>query len=105
GGHARHAAETAVEVRDGRVGELYGALDAPLHQPDPPARRVHLLLPERAVGREGGKAEAAVDAVLDQSRVDAHDRPRSRPGLSGAAIVPTTGGAAQGFPTIAPART
>ena len=36
-----------------------------LHQPDPAARRVHLLVPE-LVGRAGRQAEAAVDAVVDQ---------------------------------------
>ena len=39
-----------------------------LHQPDPAARRVHLLVPE-LVGRAGRQAEAAVDAVVDQARV------------------------------------
>ena len=39
-----------------------------LHQPDPAARRVHLLVPE-LVGRARRQAEAAVDAVVDQARV------------------------------------
>ena len=41
------------------------AVDEALHQVDPPARRVHLLVPER-VGRARRQAEAAVDAVGDQ---------------------------------------
>ena len=36
------------------------AVGEPLHQLDPAARRVHLLLPERPVGRAGRQAEAAV---------------------------------------------
>ena len=36
-------------------------------QVDPPARRVHLLAPQR-VSRAGGQAEPAVHAVLDQPR-------------------------------------
>ena len=38
-----------------------------LHQPDAPARRVHLLVPE-LVGRARRQAEAAVHAVVDQAR-------------------------------------
>ena len=38
-----------------------------LHQPDPAARRVHLLVPE-LVGRARRQAEAAVHAVVDQQR-------------------------------------
>ena len=64
--HAGHAAEAAVEVLDDRVGELQRPVDEPVHQVDPPARRVHLLLPERPVGRARRQAEAAVDAVGDQ---------------------------------------
>src|SRR3954449_2578599 len=63
--HACHAAEALVEVaRDGRV-QLDRAVDGRLHQPDPPARRVHLLVPE-LVRRARRQAEAAVHAVADQ---------------------------------------
>ena len=62
GGHARHAAEAAVEVRHERRRDLVVPL---LHQHDPPARRVHLLAPEH-VRRAGRQAEAAVHAVADQ---------------------------------------
>ena len=62
GGDARHAAEAAVEMGHERRRDLLVPL---LHQHDPPARRVHLLAPEH-VGRAGGQAEAAVDAVGDQ---------------------------------------
>ena len=64
GGDTGHAAEALVEVADHLV--VHGlALAADLHQVDPAARRVHLLAPEH-VGRAGGQAEAAVDAVVDQ---------------------------------------
>ena len=53
GRDAGHAAEAPVEVLDDRVRELERALGQPFHQPDPPTRRVHLLLPERPVGRAG----------------------------------------------------
>ena len=61
-GDACHAAEAAVEVlRDRRV-QRDGAVEARVHQVDPPARGVHLLAPEH-VRRAGRQAEAAVDAV------------------------------------------
>src|SRR4051812_3905125 len=65
-GHAGHAAEAAVEVLDDGVRQLDRPVDEPLHQVDPPAGRVHLLLPERPVGRAGRQAETAMDAVGDQ---------------------------------------
>ena len=80
-GDAGHAPEAAVEVLDDGVRQLDRAFGKALHQPDPPARRVHLLLPERPVGRAGRQAEAAVDAVVDQGRVDAHGQMRSGSGM------------------------
>ena len=62
GGHAGHAAQTVVEVLHERARHLLVTL---LHQHDAPARGVHLLAPQH-VGRAGGKAEAAVHAVVDQ---------------------------------------
>ena len=62
---AGHAAEAAVEVLNDRVGHRERALRQADHQLDPPARRVHLLVPQR-VGRAGRQAEAAVDAVAEQ---------------------------------------
>ena len=50
---------------------------ASLHQHDPPARRVHLLAPQR-VGGAGGQAEAAVHAVVDQLGLGRADRRRRR---------------------------
>ncbi len=73
-GHARHAAEAAVEVLDDGVGQRHRAVDEAAHQVDAAARRVHLLVPER-VGRARRQAEAAVDAVGDQLRL--HDASRS----------------------------
>ena len=64
GGDTGHAAQALVEVADHLV--VQGLALAPdLHQVDPPPGRVHLLAPEH-VGRAGGQAEAAVDAVVDQ---------------------------------------
>src|SRR5262249_13921000 len=86
GGHAGHATQAAVEVLDERVRQLDRALDEALHQPDPAARRVGLLLPERPVRGARRQAEATVDAVVDQRRVDGHGHTRSgsgnRPGGS-----------------------
>src|SRR5207244_8730627 len=67
--HAGHAAEAAVKMLDRRRRERHGAVKQRLHQIDASARRVHLLLPERPVGRTGRQAEAAVDAVGDQLAV------------------------------------
>src|SRR5690606_36217848 len=64
GGHARHAPEAGVDVLHQR-GRHRLALEALLHEMDPPARRVHLLAPQR-VRRAGGQAEPAVHAVVDQ---------------------------------------
>ena len=64
-GHARHAAEAAVEVRDHLGRDLRALLVADAHQEDPPARRVHLLL-EDVVARARRQAEAAVHAVADE---------------------------------------
>src|SRR5215218_10399807 len=64
GGDAGHAAQALVEVADHLV--VHGLALAPdLHQVDAAPGRVHLLAPEH-VGRAGGQAEAAVDAVVDQ---------------------------------------
>ena len=68
GGEARHAAEAAVEVLGDRPVELERPLDRRLHQPDPAARGVHLLVPQ-LVRRAGREAEPAVDAVGDQPGV------------------------------------
>ena len=67
-GHARHAAETAIEVLDHRRVQPNGALLGQLHQVDSPARRVHLLAPQQ-VRRAGRQTEAAMDAVGDQLRI------------------------------------
>ena len=64
-GDARHAAETGVEVADEGIGHPHAPLEAGLHQIDPPARRIHLLAPQR-VGRTGRQTEAAVHALVDQ---------------------------------------
>jgi hypothetical protein len=52
------------------------AVEQLAHQVDPPARRVHLLAPQR-VCRAGGQAEPAVHAVLDH-RTEAFLRPARR---------------------------
>src|SRR3954471_2048607 len=65
GGHAGHAAQAAVEVRDHLGRDLLALLVADPHQQDAPARRVHLVL-EDGVARARGQAEAAVHAVADQ---------------------------------------
>jgi hypothetical protein len=72
-GHARHAAQAAVEVLAHGVVQLDPPLLERRHQVDAPARGVHLLVPER-VGRATRQAEAAVDAVGDQLGVDADAR-------------------------------
>ena len=77
---AGHAAEAAVEVLDHRVGQIDRAVDEALHQIDPSARRVHLLVPER-VRRAGRQAEAAVDAVGDQLGLHIASSTRSASGL------------------------
>ena len=48
-----------------------------LHQPDPAAGGVHLLVPE-LVGRAGRQAEAAVDAVVDELASIRRASPRGR---------------------------
>src|SRR4029079_2743461 len=52
---------------DGAV-QLHGPVHGRLHQPDPAAGRVHLLVPQR-VRRARREAEAAVDAVAEELRV------------------------------------
>ena len=54
----------ALVLRD-RVVEPEGAVERGLHEPDPAARRVHLLVPEH-VGGASRQTEAAVDAVVDE---------------------------------------
>ena len=73
-GQAGHAAEAAVEVLHGGRRELDRPVDEPRHEQDPPARRVHLLLPQRPVGGTRRQAEPAVDAVVDELArdVDGH---------------------------------
>ena len=83
-GHARHAAEAAVEVRDHLGRDRLALLVADAHQHDAPARRVHLVLEDR-VGRARRQAEAAVHAVLDQVRLG-----RRRGGVPGGAHIPPT---------------
>ena len=68
GGHARHAAQAAVEVRRHLRRDLRARLVPDAHQHDPPARRVGLVV-EDDVARAGRQAEAAVHAVADQLRV------------------------------------
>jgi len=80
GGHTGHAAETAVEVLDDGVGQRDRSVDEPLHQVDPAARRVHLLVPER-IRRTGRQAETAVDAVGDQFGLHIDSRMRWASGL------------------------
>src|SRR4051794_8408010 len=65
GGHAGHAAQAAVEVRDHLGRDLLALLVADPHEQDPPPRRVHLVL-EHRVARARGQAEAAVHAVADE---------------------------------------
>ena len=91
-GDAGHAAEAAVEVLDDGVRELERAFGQALHQPDPSARGVHLLLPERPVGRARRQAEAAVHAVVDQRRIDGHglDHPSTPAGSNCARIRSTS---------------
>src|SRR5215471_12976334 len=69
-GHTCHAAEAAVEVGGSLRGEL-GTVQRLGDEVDPATGRVHLLAPQ-LVGRAGGQAEAAVDAVR-----------RGRPQLAG----------------------
>src|SRR6185312_4355802 len=77
---ACHAAEAAVEVLDDCRGEPERPLRGLLHQLDPSARRVHLLVPED-VRRAGRQAEATVHArlgeVLDHASTPAGSK-RSR---------------------------
>lgn len=84
GRHAGHAAEAAVEVGDGRGG--HGGLPRGdrLHQVDASAWRVGLAAP-RLVGRAGGQAESAVNAVVDELLVghaSAFERPYRWPGTA-----------------------
>src|SRR4051812_19614250 len=82
-GHARHAAEAAVEVLDHLLGDRRALLVADPHQHDAPARRVGLVL-EHRVARARRQAEAAVDAVLDQVQL------RWMRGVPGVAHIPPT---------------
>ena len=63
--HARHAPEAAVDVRREGAVERDLPVLGHLHEVDPPARRVHLLAPQR-VGGAGRQAEPAVHAVVEQ---------------------------------------
>src|SRR5207247_6834922 len=47
--HTGHAAEAAVEVLDRAGGGSHRAVQESLHEVDPPARRISLLLPEGSV--------------------------------------------------------
>src|SRR5262249_48956367 len=64
-GHARHAAEALVDVRDHLGRDLGALLVADAHQHDPPARRVRLVLEDRVAGA-CGQVEAVVHVVADQ---------------------------------------
>src|SRR5229473_3026837 len=64
-GHARHAAQTMVKVRDEGIGHLRLAIAGQFHQVNPPARRIHLFVPQR-VRRASRQAEAAMHAFADQ---------------------------------------
>src|SRR5262249_60697566 len=65
GRHARHAPQATVEMRD----DVLAPRDLPFgqaaHEVDPSARRVHLLAPGHP-GGTGGKAETAVDTVIEK---------------------------------------
>src|SRR5207247_1855648 len=80
GGDARHTAEATVEVLHHRLAQRNRPVDEPLHQIDPPARRIHLLVPE-GVRRARRQTEAAVDAVGDQLGLHIASRTRSASGL------------------------
>ena len=79
---------------DGRV-ERDRPVHEALHQVDPAARRVHLLVPQH-VGRARRQAEAAVDAVGDQLRLHASTPSGSRAArtrsASGGQLVSTSRG-------------
>ena len=89
GGHARQAAEAAVEVAGDRRVELDLAAVDQVHQVDAAAGRVHLVSPER-VGRARRQAEPAVHAGVEQLARLSHRRPppraarAPRPDVSGA---------------------
>ena len=101
-GHARHAAEAAVEVLDDGVGQRHRAVDEAAHQVDAAARRVHLLVPER-VGRARRQAEAAVDAVGDQLGLhDASVAQRRRVRRAGSTV---SAGSPSTYATRGPGRT
>src|SRR5262249_32227788 len=84
-GHARHAAEALVDVRDHLGRDLRALLVADAHQHDPPARRAPLVLEHRVAGAPR-QAEAAVHAVADQVQLgwalgipgDRHYRPPTK---------------------------
>src|SRR6266545_8132332 len=67
---AGHAAQAAVEVLDRAGGGRHRAVQQPLHEVDPTARRVGLLLPDGSIGRARRQAEAAVRACVDERLVD-----------------------------------
>ena len=64
----RHAAQTRVPVAHHLRGHPDLATGREIHEQDATARGIHLLAPEQ-IGRTGGQAETAVDAVGDQRRV------------------------------------
>ena len=75
---ARHASEAAVEVLSDRVVEGHGSVEPRVHEVDPAARRIHLLVPEDE-RRARGEAEAAVDAVRRQLPDHAAGTPENTP--------------------------
>ena len=66
GGDACEAPEAAVEMSDHRRAQGQRPVELRLHQLDPPAWRVHLLLVQH-VGGTAREAEAAMDAVAGES--------------------------------------
>ena len=65
---ACHAAKACVPVANHLLVHAHLAARREVHEQDAPARRVHLLTPEK-VGRTCGKAETTMHAVRDQRRI------------------------------------
>jgi hypothetical protein len=64
-GHARHTSQTSIDMFDeaGRI--RIAAIPAQFHEVDAPPWRVGFMAPQQ-IGRACGKAEAAVDAVVEE---------------------------------------
>ena len=65
---ACHAAEACIPVAHHLLVHADLSARREVHEQDAPARRIHLLAPEQ-IGRTRGKAETAMHAVGDQSRI------------------------------------